>query len=139
MARADKFTFLTKQPLYYSDFLDDFSLNPVTGNLASVLNEDSVRQAVKNLILTPRTARYKQPMVGSKVATLLFDIWTSDTFDLLISTARETIQNFEPRAQSPQITVDGHPELNYVTMHIQFNVINIPEAVTFDLILKRAR
>lgn len=119
--------------------MDDFTLNPVTGNLASVTNAESIKQSIRNLILTPRAARFKQPTVGSKVATLLFDLWTPDMHDLLVTTAQDCIRLCEPRAKDVKVQVEGHPELNYVVMHITFTPINLPELVSFALVLKRAR
>jgi phage baseplate assembly protein W len=114
-------------------------LNPVTGNLASVTNAESIKQSIRNLILTPRAARYKQPLVGSKVATMLFDLWTPETQDLLITTAQDCIRICEPRAKDVKIEVEGHPELNYVVMHVTFTPINLPEIVSFAVVLRRAR
>ena len=102
-------------------------------------NEQSIKQALRNLILTPRAARYKQPLVGSKVASLMFDLWSEDMHNLLIMTAQDCIKICEPRATNVVVEVEGHPELNYVVMHITFKPVNLPETTNFSLILRRAR
>ena len=58
MLRADKQTLERKKSELYSDFLTNFDMNPVTGNLAKVTNESSVKQALRNLMLTMTGERF---------------------------------------------------------------------------------
>ncbi len=126
MARSDKFTPFKKKE-YYSDFLINFDMNPVTGTLARVINEDSIKQSLKNLILTNRTERPYNPNVGSRINALLFDPLDNFTAENIKNEIKETIEAFEPRAIINEIFVIPDDERNGFTINIIFSTINIPQ------------
>ena len=139
MSRADKFTGLSKTPIYYSDFTDNFSLNPQTGYLAILTNADSIKNSIRNLCLTNRLERLYQPGVGSKIQSLLFDLNDLATQQLLITTIHETINNYEPRALNLQVIVNQVIDENQIAITVVFSMVNIVDPVSFTLILKRVR
>lgn len=139
MARADKYTFTSRKPTYYSDFTNNFSLNPQTGYLAMVTNEQAVINSIRNLILTNKFERLYQPNVGSKIQALLFDLNDPTTHDLLTKTITETINNFEPRARQVGVSVDQVLDSEQVSITIAFTMLNIVQPIAFSLILKRVR
>lgn len=110
----------------------------MTGNLAMVTNVDSIKQSIRNLILTNRGERFYQPMLGSKVASLLFDLYTPDTINLLQTTIKEVCSQ-EPRAQNVQVKINPDIQNNSIQIAIGFTPINLPEQVNFMIILKRVR
>ena len=52
MARADRLTIRQKKRKVYSDFFTNFNKNEFTGYLGTVENEEAVKQAFRNLMLT---------------------------------------------------------------------------------------
>jgi phage baseplate assembly protein W len=143
MARSDRYSSLAKTPIYYSDFLNSFDVNPETGNLYQLTNVMAVKQSVKNLVLTDKFERFYQPSVGSKIQSLLFDLNGVATQQLLISTIVETIQNFEKRALHPTAKIDNveslHSDTNEIDITVQFTLANVPEPIFLPLTLKRIR
>lgn len=137
MSRADRISPKQKEVLY-SDFLNNFEQNPVTGFLARVTNIESVKQSIRNLILTGVNERPYQPFIGSKIRTLLFDPIDSITEETLRITIEETVRQ-EPRAILSHIKVEGDPLLNGYTVSIIFSMINIPEQISLNVILRRVR
>lgn len=138
MPRASKYTSISKQPEYYSDFKSDFSLNLSTGYLNMLTNSDAIIQSVKNLILTDKFERFYQPDLGSKVHSLLFDLNDVETHNILKDTIKETLQQ-EPRVIDPIITIKPLPDEGEVYIQVIFNMINIQEPFSFELLLKRTR
>jgi phage baseplate assembly protein W len=140
MARADRNSITAKTPEYYSDFLANFDRNPVTGLLARATNEESVKLALKNLVLTQLSERPYQPTVGSKVNSVLFDPIDNVTEKLLSDTIRSCINNNEPRVNLVDVVVESHPNRNEYRVSIYFNLKNIPDkTVAFSFILNRVR
>ena len=140
MARADKYTPITEKREYYSDFLINFDENPVTGNLARVTNEESVKQSIRNLILTNRSERPFQPLVGSRINSLLFENFDSSLVSSLETEIRETISLYEPRANIERINiVESEIDNNSLEITILFSIINIPQIIEMTLFLKRVR
>jgi phage baseplate assembly protein W len=139
MARSDRYTGLTDKPIFYADFTNNLDLNPLTGYLAKTINDNSIKNSVKNLILTGNGERFFDSTIGSKMATLLFEPIDIVTAELVRSTIRETIENHEPRANIVDIGVIANSENNSYSVKIIFKIINIPEDITLDLILNRVR
>ena len=79
MARSDIFTPRYKKEERYSDFVTSFNQNPLTGNLAKVTNEESVKQALSNLILTNQGDRFFNSTFGSTIKRSLFEPMDSFT------------------------------------------------------------
>jgi len=139
MSRSDRYTVKQAKPVLYSDFLINFDRNPVSGNLARVTNEESVKQSIRNLVLTNKSERFYDMNKGSKVSSMLFDL-ASDTTEVSLETSiREVIQNYEPRAKINKIQVDSLPDNNSLVVKIVFSLINIPQEISFNLLLKRVR
>lgn len=136
IARADRFTELSIRPVRYADFSSGFELNPITGDLALVTDVESVKQSVRNAILTQKGERPFQPTFGCKVHDLLFDMIDSVTIDLIHETIDQTITFHEPRASLVSVDVAETGE-DALTLTITFGVINIPEPVTLSVLLKR--
>lgn len=138
MSRADHFTKTQKQPIHFSDFSITFECNPTTGLLAMTTNEECIKRRLQNLVLTAMGSRPYQPLVGSKAPSLLFDLQTNTTEDMLATTIRQTIESDEPAAILRDLQVEFIPDTNIVGVYISFETINIPNKV-FDLTLNLVR
>lgn len=139
MARSDIYTPTYKQQERYSDFLLSFDKNPQTGNLARVTNEQSIKQALRTLVLTNLGERFYAPFTGSKVRSSLFEPTNPVTADSIRTSIFQAIQNNEPRVNLIEVVVADDSDNNSYVVNIVFNLINIPEVLQLDLLLKRAR
>lgn len=138
--RLDRYSPTVVQSEYYSDFMNNLDLNPITGILAKVSNEDSIKQALKNLILTRRTERPYQPFIGSRITSLLFEPIDSVTINSIKNEIEETIRNNEPRVSLNEVVVTPDETNNSYNVSIYFSIINIStEPEILNLILKRVR
>lgn len=137
--RADKYTQIQKKQEYFSDFLDNFDQHPINHQLARVTNEESVKQSLRNLILTNLGERLFQPTVGSDVLKALFepnDIVTAQNLSFFI---RNTITQNEPRVILNDVVVNPSPDQYGFTASIVFSLINNSNLVSLNVILKRVR
>jgi hypothetical protein len=139
MARSNIYTQTYNQQERYSDFLLSFDKNPQTGNLGRVLNEQSVKQALRSLILTDLGERFYAPTIGSKIKSALFDPIDAATADLIRTTIYQAVQNNEPRVNLIEVVVADDADNNRYVVNIIFNLINIPDVIQLDLLLKRVR
>lgn len=138
--RASKYTVITKQVEYYSDFLNNFDKNPLTGFLARLTNEESVKQSLRNLIMTNRSERFYDSGIGSKLQSLLFEPLDQVTESLLRQEIMTTIENHEPRAQIREVYVTGNVQLDGYFIDVVFSLVNIPgEEFNLTLTVKRIR
>lgn len=138
--RQNRFTIETKKVEYYSDFMMNLDKNPLTGYVARLTNEESIKQSLKNLILTNRTERFFQPWIGSKVQSLVFELDGPMTRMMLEEEIRTTIQNCEPRVYTEQITIVEGDDDNTYHIRVDFSIVNIPEETfNLDIVLRRVR
>lgn len=140
MARADKYSLEQKKQEIYSDFLNGFDLNPTTGYLARLTNEESVKQSIKNLMLTSIGERFYDTSKGSKIRNSLFDNFDPTNLELIKMQASEVLQAYEPRARIAAIRLNEDLDRNSYNLTFVFSIINIPDQ-TFDLTInvKRVR
>lgn len=128
-----------KKLTVYADFRKDLMMNPLTNDIVSRLNEDAVKEALKNLILTNKGERLFQPYLGSDVRKSLFDNMTPATVKMIEQNVRATINNFEPRVNLIDVQVIADPDNYKVQINISFYVRNVQEPVTVSIFLERVR
>ena len=137
--RADYYSQTQKMLDVYSDFLDDFSSHPITGDIARLRNDQSVKQSLRNLVLTNYGERFFQPNVGCNVNRSLFEMVDLFTIHELQYHIKQTIENCEPRVRLIQVAAVPDDNANSITISIIFSLINSTAIQSLDLILKRVR
>ena len=138
--RIDRLTATKIQQEHYSDFMNNFDLNPITGLLGKVTNEDAVKQSLKNLLYTNRTERFYNAYIGGRLRSLMFEPMDHVTIQLIQKEVIETIENNEPRVSKVDCVVKPNEDENAYHATIYFTIINIPDQnFSLNLILKRVR
>ena len=124
----------------FSDFTNTLDLHPLSNDIATVKEEQAIKQSIKNLILTNVGERFFNPLLGSNVYRSLFEQLDGFTMNDIKMYVQDTIKAFEPRANLQAVTVvengDGR---NSVTVTIQFTIINTGQDSILNLILRRVR
>ena len=140
MSRADRITPKQKQSEYYSDFLMNLDLNPISGEVAKVTNERAIIRALKNLINTNRGERPFQPDLGCGLKRLLFEPIDDVPTDLIKTEITTTITQHEPRVILMQVDAQVREDLDAYVITITFALVNAPSQVfNFATVLKRVR
>jgi phage baseplate assembly protein W len=160
LTRADVLTGTVKQPEYFSDFLDSFMKTPFGNQLGRVINDDSVKQSLKNIISTNLGERMFQPAIGSNVNKLLFEPLSVSEFrggvgvTTLEFMIKNAIEKNEPRIILIDVIVKtavsnrdisstlsraGIPDENSVLITIAYRLINKVDIINFNYVLKRVR
>lgn len=139
VARVDKQTATKKQQDIFSDFLNGFVNNPFTGALSRVTNENSVKQALRNLILTSPGERVYQPILGGGIRKFLFEQMSEFTAHDIREQIKRTIANFDERIVDYNVIVNPNYIHNSYDVTIFFSIVNSSDVQQLDLILKRLR
>ena len=140
LQRPHKYTPRSTQKIYYSDFKTNFDLNPLTGFLELITNEQAVISSIRNLVLTNKGERHFQPEVGSNIQNGLFEMIDEVQSETLRISILNTIRNYEPRAINPSVEVTPDIQNEAYMININFQLINIPNQVfSAPIILKRIR
>lgn len=133
------FTPQTKKINLYSDFKKDLEINLLTDDLAVTRDEDAVKEAMRNLILTDRGERLMQPYLGAGLKELLFENLTPATLELIKDRVQTTLEIYEPRADIIDVTAAGSLDENEVYVNVRFYISNREQPITLDVILERTR
>lgn len=123
----------------FSDLDINFIANPVSGDVAKKLDENAVKQAIKNLVYTNHYERPFHPEIGSQIRALLFEPYTPLTRAMLERSIINTIENYEPRVVLLGVQVDGNPDNNALYATITFRIINTSSPITVGVMLQRTR
>lgn len=130
---------LSKVEVRYSDFKADLDEHPLTGDVALSTNAAAVKRSVRNLLLTGMYERRFRPFIGSGLQKYLFENATPVTAQLIREAIVTTIQNHEPRARLRSVRVSVTPDQNSYEAVVKFEVVNTPEEVVLQEILRRVR
>lgn len=139
VTRKDKITELTKKSEQFSDFLINFDKNPITGSLARVVNDESIKQSLRNLILTAPGERPYNNSIGCGVFNLLFEPMDDITALAIQNEINNTVNNFEPRVNLLNISVNPSEEDQAYYINIVFSIINTQVVSQLSLTLNKVR
>ena len=126
-----------KRSRSFKDFSVNFARNPFTDDLSVVHNDNSIKQAVKNIILTSPGEKPFQPLVGSSVNRLLFEPLDAFTADAIAEEIRTTINQYEPRVALTRVDVTPIFEGNKLNVSLEYKIVGLPIVETIEFVLQR--
>lgn len=126
-------------PVLYSDLQQSFNVHPNKQDIMTDLNEEAIKNSIRNILMTSRGERLFNPLYGSDIRSILFENFSPQTESSLNSFIRTAITNFEPRASLIDVVVSALPDQNAYVATIVFSVINRTEPIILDVILNRVR
>lgn len=129
----------TKKISIYSDFKKDLEISPVSQDITLNKDEDAVKEAIRNLILTDRGERLMQPTLGGNIRAMLFENITPGVLAAIEDQARTTIELYEPRAELVDVTATSNIDDNIVRVNIVFYIKNNQQPISVDVFLERTR
>jgi phage baseplate assembly protein W len=123
-------------------FLDlnlSLTTHPVKKDIISLKDDDAIKQALKNLILTENYERGFEPNFGSVVHSLLFENMTVTTTIAIRKTIEVAIRNFESRVSLTGVEVIPFPENNYYKINIYYFIANSEKQFNTTIFLEKLR
>jgi len=125
--------------IIYSDIPTNLDVHPIKEDIVLLTNEAAVKRSIRNLLLTDPYERFFNPGLGSGIRQSLFENMGLETEYILTEKIKETIINYEPRANLHSVKVKAQFDDNAYSATIVFSVLNRTTPVTLDLILRRVR
>jgi phage baseplate assembly protein W len=123
----------------FSDLDFNFTAHPVNKDVSRRFDENAVKTALKNLILTRNYERPFHSEIGSPIRSLMFEPATPMLGVMLRQAIFDVVNNFEPRVQLTQVNVTVSDEDNAIYITIEFKIVNTERPLTLDLTLERTR
>ena len=130
---------LTRRRELHSDFHKDLALLPGRNDIARRVNENSVKEAIKNILLTNKGERLFQPLIGSDIKSMLFENATPVTAIIIKDRIETALNTYEPRCCIINVEVVGDVDSNSVRINVVFYVINNETPQTLSIDIDRVR
>lgn len=115
---------VVKERLYSDIDLSLDARSSTDGDVFKKTDAASVKQAIKNLLLTNRFEKPYRPNYGANLSGLLFELMDENTGEEIIENIKKTIQRYEPRAKVLNVKVTATPDYNSVTVILEFRVVS---------------
>jgi phage baseplate assembly protein W len=137
--RVNEASFIVTREKKFSDVELDFrnieNENNVRTDLRKITDVASVKQSVRNILLTNQSEKPFMPMFGSQLNYLLFELDTELDADIIEEEIANSLEIYEPRAVLRNVHIDMNGEQNKCNVTVEFQVINSGEIsqVTIDI------
>ena len=123
----------------YKDLNLDFQQNTATKDIQKMLDVESVKRSVRNLINLNHYEKPFHPEVGSNLRALLFENITPQISHFIGKQIELLIRNYEPRCRLVQVANMPNLDRNGYSVSISFYVVNNPTPVVVESFLERLR
>ena len=123
----------------YKDLNLDFQQNTATKDIQKMLDVESVKRSVRNLINLNHYEKPFHPEIGSNLKALLFENITPQISHFIGKQIELLIKNYESRCRLVQVKNMPNLDRNGYSVSISFYVVNHPEPVQVETFLERLR
>ena len=130
---------MTRKTRTFSDLNLLFTPHPSTGDVLIRVDEDAVKNSIKNLVRTRNFERPFNPALGCQVYSLLFENFTPMTAELVRRSIQNVLIVYEPRCRLIDVRVDQGDDANSMAVTIEFQIINSEKPYTVTTFLSRVR
>jgi phage baseplate assembly protein W len=129
----------TRGQEYYSDFSKNLEQIPGRKDISRRINESSVRESIKNIVLTNKGERLFQQEFGCDINASLFENIDANTVIILKDNIEKVIKTYEPRCVVRSVEIIADIDTNNIQATVLFSVINTnnTSSLTIDLVRER--
>jgi phage baseplate assembly protein W len=129
---------VTARKQLYKDIDLSFAKAP-NGDVYKKIDLSSIKQSVKNLLLTNHYEKPFAPMFGADIRSLLFDLADQDLADRAKNKIMKAIAKHEPRVIVNSIRVNVQPDNHDVRIHVSLKIKNTSSEFDISTSLNRLR
>lgn len=123
----------------YSDFDLNFMPHPLTGDVVMKYDDDSIKRAIKQLVLLNSYEKPFHPEIAGSIRELLFEPMTMNTAIGIESRVEFLIKQFEPRAELIDVVAKPDYGKNSYEVTITFKITNQLNPIEQKIFLQRIR
>jgi hypothetical protein len=124
----------------FKDLNTSFAVHPITGDLSVLKDDNAIKQAVINLLLTDKGERLFEPQIGSNIRRLLFDILDFGTAALVQNEIKQCLRDYEPRIRVDNVIATPNFDENGFDVTLAFTIIGRDDdPVAVEFFLERTR
>lgn len=124
--------------MMYSDIDAVFIPHPITKDITRKLDDEAIKQSLRNLILTQNYERPFNPNLGCQIYHLLFEPASPLVLNIAEKLIDNTIQSFEPRISLNKV-VASYTSNDALNISLTYTILNTLKPVQFDILVQRTR
>ena len=129
----------TRSARIYKDLNLDFQQNTATKDIQKLLDIESVKRSVRNLINLNHYEKPFHPEIGSNLRGMLFETISPQMTRFIGKQIELLIKNYEPRCRLVEVRNQPDLDRNGYSISISFYVQNHPTPVIVESFLERLR
>ena len=114
-------------------------IHPIRKDLNVLKDDNAVKNAVKNLLITNANERPFQPFLGANLRGLLFEPADTLTKIALRENISNVLNNHEPRIIVQDIDIKDLPDENAYRILVKFKIKEYDSNDTVEIVLRRLR
>ena len=124
----------------FRDINLSFKRHPVTNDVLVLKNEDAIKRAVQNIVLTVVGEKPFQDIFGTNVSNSLFELNTALESIGIREQILSSISNFEPRVNNVDANVTIGVDTNDMFITVEYDIVGLPVPTqSVDVLLFPAR
>ena len=123
----------------WSDLDLSLKRHPLQKDILPLKDDNAIKNAVKNLVLTNFYERPFQHSKGGNLQGLLFEPIEASSAITLEVIIRDMLNTYEPRISVISVNVAAIEERNYYDINITFSIINTEVETAVEFFLERLR
>ena len=123
----------------YSDLDINMTIHPVSKDTSRLVDEEAIKNAMKNLILINKGEILFKPTLGSNIRKMLFENITPDIVVILREYVISTLETHEPRINIIGVDVLSTLDSNAIQISITFNIQKSENNLNLSFIIDRVR
>ena len=122
----------------FVDINPNFEKHPITGDLPMLKNENAIKQAVKNIVMTMFGEKFFQPLFGTSVRSSLFELFDPLVADRLTVSIENSLRDYEPRISVDSVDYLDDQDDNALEITVNYSIVGLPlDQQSLNLILER--
>lgn len=109
----------------FKDLSMSFQVNPLNKDLIEIKNETAIARSIRNLVFTYPGERFFEPLLGYGPNQSLFENLDEAYASKIESDIRNAINNFEPRVELVDLTVEPVFDDNTFNITIKYRIVGV--------------
>ena len=109
----------------FKDISMTFAKHPLTNDLIALKNANAIQRSLKNIIFTFPGEKPFDPVFGSQVSRMLFEIITPLTANRIKREIEYSIDRYEPRVSLNDVKVVPNYDNNEFNVLIVYDIVGI--------------
>lgn len=117
-------------PEVWSDLHQDL-VTDSRGSLKKVINVDSVRTSINNILGTAQGERVMLPEFASNLRDMLFEPLDEELMHLAATEVKRAVERWDDRVSVIGVDFNQDPDNNQISMSMKFTIKGYPDTFTY--------